>query len=115
MISRIEVSFKKDDADALGNSVKKRILENLNMNVDSVRTVDVYTIDSDCSLEELKKVGKVLFTDPMIQEFTVDSSLMKDFNWLIEVGYKPGVTDNVGRTSREAIEEILKRKINENI
>ena len=112
MINRIEVNFKKDAADALGNSVKKRILETLRMNADSVRTVDVYTIDSDCSLEELKKIGEVLFTDPMIQEFNIDLSMMKGFNWMIEVGFRAGVTDNVGRTSKEAIEEIIKRKIN---
>ena len=30
----------------------------------------------------------------------------------IEVGYKPGVTDNVGRTAREAVEILLQRKFN---
>ena len=36
--------------------------------------------------------------------------LAGDFDWLVEVGYRPGVTDNVGKTSREAIEDLLKIK-----
>jgi len=30
-----------------------------------------------------------------------------DFDWLIEVGFRPGVTDNVGKTAREAIAILL--------
>ena len=30
-----------------------------------------------------------------------------DFDWLIEVGFRPGVTDNVGKTAREAIAVLL--------
>ena len=33
------------------------------------------------------------------------------FHWLLTVGYKPGVTDNVGRTSKTAIEDILGRHL----
>jgi phosphoribosylformylglycinamidine synthase len=112
MIHRIEVGFKANVVDALGNSVKKRIIEDLKIKIDSVKTIDIYTIDSDSSNEELNMLGEVLFVDPVIQDFTVDKSLAKDFDWLIEVGFKPGVTDNVGKTAKEAIEDILKTKIN---
>ena len=112
MINRIEVGFKENVVDALGNSVKKRIIEDLKIKIDFVKTVDVYTIDSNLSNEELKMLGEELFADPVIQDFVVDSSLAKDFDWLIEVGFKPGVTDNVGKTAKEGIEDILKREIN---
>jgi phosphoribosylformylglycinamidine synthase len=36
-----------------------------------------------------------------------------DFDWIIEVGFRPGVTDNVGRTAREAIELVLGRELKE--
>ena len=112
MINRIEVGFKENVVDALGNSVKKRIIEDLKIKIDFVKTVDVYTIDSNLSNEELKMLGEELFADPVIQDFVVDSSLAKDFDWLIEVGFKPGVTDNVGKTAKEGIGDILKKEIN---
>jgi len=111
MLNRIEVGFKENVVDALGNSVRKRIIEDLKIKVDSVKTVDVYTIDSELSNEELKTLGEDLFADPVIQDFAVDSPLAKDFDWLIEVGFKPGVTDNVGKTAKEAIEDVFKTKI----
>jgi phosphoribosylformylglycinamidine synthase len=110
MISRIEVDFKKNVVDALGNSIKKKIEENLKIKADSVKTVDVYTIDSNLSNEELNILGEVLFADPVIQNFTVDKPIAENFDWLIEVGFKPGVTDNVGRTAKEGIEDIFKIK-----
>ncbi len=111
MARRIEVGFKKGIKDALGDSIKKRIVEDLHIFIDSVRTIEIYTIDADISPEQLKLLGDELFADPVIQVFS-DKPLACDFSWLIEVGYKPGVTDNVGGTSKRASEDILKTKIN---
>jgi phosphoribosylformylglycinamidine synthase len=111
MINRIEVGFKENVVDALGNSIKKRIIEDLKIKVDSVNTVDVYTIDSNSSENELKVLGKELFSDTVIQNFSVNKNISRDFDWIIEVGFKPGVTDNVGKTAKEAIEDVIKRKI----
>jgi len=112
MLHRIEVVFKENMIDALGSNVKKRIIEDLKIKVDSVKTVDVYTIDSNLSEEKLNILGENLFADPVIQDYTIDTAIAKDFVWLIEVGFKPGVTDNVGKTSKEGIEDIFKTKIN---
>ncbi|MDL5503770.1 MAG: phosphoribosylformylglycinamidine synthase subunit PurS, partial [Candidatus Methanoperedens sp.] len=110
MTSRIEVGFKKDIKDALGDSTRKRIVEDLHINVESVRTLDVYTIDADISNEQVKILGEELFADPVIQEYS-PKPIAKDFSWLIEVGFKPGVTDNVGTTAKKASEDILKTTI----
>jgi len=95
MTSRIEVGFKIGIKDALGDSTRKRIVEDLNINVENVRTIDVYTIDADISNVQVNVLGEKLFADPVIQVFS-DKPLAEDFSWLIEVGFKPGVTDNVG-------------------
>ncbi|MBU4298731.1 phosphoribosylformylglycinamidine synthase, partial [Patescibacteria group bacterium] len=116
-IQRIEVGFKNGIKDALGEKIKKQIVEDLNLPVLKVKTVDVYTIEADLAKKELNFLGENLFIDPIIQEFSLPPHLIrcgglaKDFDWSIEVGFKPGVTDNVGRTAKEAIEELLKRKI----
>ncbi len=110
MVSRIEVAFKKEMTDALGEGIKKRIVEDLHINVGSVRTLDVYTFDPALPREELNLLGEKLFADPVIQVFS-DKPLAEDFSWLIEVGFKPGVTDNVGATSKKASESILKKEL----
>ena len=110
MASRIEVGFKKGIKDASGDSTKKRIVEDLHINVENVRTLEVYTIDADISIEQLKVLGEELFADPVIQEFS-HKPLAEDFSWLVEVGFKPGVTDNVGTTAKKASEDILKTTI----
>ena len=107
MASRIEVGFKKGISDALGEKVKKRIIDNFSLPVEKVSTIEVYTISGDLTKEELKKAAAGPLSDPIIQNFSINKPLAVDFGWLIEVGFKPGVTDNVGKTASEAIELLL--------
>ncbi|MBU4492047.1 MAG: phosphoribosylformylglycinamidine synthase subunit PurL, partial [Euryarchaeota archaeon] len=102
-----EVGFKKGMRDASGESIKKRIVEDLHIKIESVSTIDVYTFDPALSKEQAKLLGEKVFADPVIQVFS-SKPLAKDFSWLIEVGFKPGVTDNVGGTAKKASEDILK-------
>lgn len=104
---RIEVGFKKGMRDALGETIKKRIVEDLHINVKYVRTIDVYTFDADISRQEMSLIGEKVFADPVIQVFS-DKPMAEDFSWLIEVGFRPGVTDNVGATAKKAAEDVLK-------
>ncbi|MFH1323000.1 MAG: phosphoribosylformylglycinamidine synthase subunit PurS, partial [Methanobacteriota archaeon] len=110
MVIRIEVGFKKGMRDALGESIKKRIREDFSINVDSVRTIEIYTFDAALSTGQVKLLGEKLFADHVIQVFS-DKPLASDFSWLIEVGYRPGVTDNVGATAKKASEDVLKTSI----
>jgi phosphoribosylformylglycinamidine synthase len=106
-VHRIEVGFKKGVTDAAGESVRGRILGHLGIRVESVNTVDVYTIDGEIDSKKADFLRKTLFSDPVIQESTLNAPLERDFSWMIEVGYRPGVTDNVGRTSVEGIRDVL--------
>ena len=110
MIYRVEIGLKPNIRDARGEKFKRRIISDLNIRVDTVNTVDVYSVDGDLTIEEIAKVATGPFLDPVIQEFSVGRPLARDFDWAVEVGYKPGVTDNVGRTAREAVEILLRRK-----
>ena len=113
MAHRIEVGLKKEMRDPLGEKVKKRIQSELGLSVESLRTVSVFTLDMDLLGEELKAIATGPFLDPIIQQFSIDNPLAQDFDWLVEVGFKPGVTDNVGKTAKEAIEWRLGRKLND--
>ncbi|HEY3375446.1 MAG TPA: phosphoribosylformylglycinamidine synthase subunit PurL [Candidatus Aquicultor sp.] len=119
-MSRVEVVLKPGIVDARGNSVKKQVIEDLHIPVGSVRVIDVYTIHKALSADQVDRIACDLLTDPIIQEYRVTSevnpvtnTIRRDiaayapFDAAIEVGYKPGVTDNVGVTTVEGIEDML--------
>ncbi len=101
MAHRIEIVLKRGNHDALGTRTALRISKDLALNVDRVRTIEVYSVDADLKDDSLSKLAGAL-SDPVIQEWAVDTPLARDFDWLVEVGFRPGVTDNVGRTATEA-------------
>jgi phosphoribosylformylglycinamidine synthase II len=107
MIHRIEVGFKPGIRDALGEKTQRKIIEHLGINVESVETVEIYTVEGNLTGEDAERIARGPLSDPVIQQYAVKRGLAKDFAWLIEVGFRPGVTDNVGKTAREAIELFL--------
>jgi phosphoribosylformylglycinamidine synthase subunit PurSL len=111
MADRIEVGFKKGIRDALGEKTKRRIRDNFSLPVERVQSVEVYTVAGGLTKDELKRAAAGPLSDPVIQRFSINKPLASDFDWLIEVGFRPGVTDNVGKTAREAITLLLGRNI----
>ncbi len=110
MADRIEIGFRAGIRDALGEKIRRRIVEHLGVRVEGVKTVEVYTIDGGLSADELRRAAGGPLSDPVIQEFSINHPLMDRFDWLIEVGFRPGVTDNVGKTAREAVGLLLGKR-----
>lgn len=113
MVHRIEIGLKKEIRDPLGEKVRRRVESDLGLVLGSVRTLSVFTLDMELSKEELEMIATGPFLDPIIQEYRIDEPLAHDYDWLAEVGFKPGVTDNVGKTAKEAIEWRLGRRLKE--
>ncbi len=111
MPHRIEVGMKPGMADPAGLAVRAQIAEDLGMTVHDVRVLDVYTIDAELSSSELERVRTELFTDPVIQESALDRSLDLSYDYAVEVGFRPGVTDNVGKSSAEGIADTIGRAL----
>ena len=107
MPHRIEVSLIPSLPDPAGRRMKARIAADLGLTVEDVRVADAFVIDKELSRPELESVVEEVFRDPVIQQATIDAPLSLPFDWLIEVGFRPGVTDNIGRTAREAVERTL--------
>ena len=63
--------------------------------------------------DQLKRIAEGPLVDPIIQHYAIDKPLAQDFDWIVEVGFRPGVTDNVGRTAREALELVLEKTLHE--
>jgi phosphoribosylformylglycinamidine synthase len=111
MTNKIEVAMKPGLPDPAGLGLRGRLVEDLGISVDDVRVIDVYTINAELTPEELERVRVELFTDPIIQESAINRSLARDYKYLIEVGFLPGVTDNVGKSSAEGIADTLGRPL----
>ncbi|GFO60095.1 phosphoribosylformylglycinamidine synthase subunit PurL [Geomonas silvestris] len=111
MPHRIEITLKDEVRDPRGERIKREIEHFLHLSVDQVRTIDVYTVDVPLSSEELEAVAAGPFSDPVIQGYSIDRAAAHGFDWLVEVGFRPGVTDNVGRTAGEAIAYLTGRPL----
>lgn len=109
MAWRIVVGLLDDVKDPRGERVRREIREHLGIELEQVRTLDVYTVDADLSEAEVEAAAAGPLSDPVIQRYAVNRPLARDFDVLIEVGFRPGVTDNVGRTAREAIQYLTGR------
>ncbi len=105
---RIEVYYKK--IDPRGEAVKSRFL-NLGFNLERVYISDNYLVDFDTDFERLDGAARSLI-QPVTQDYSINKPYIPhDFNYCIEIGYLPGVTDNVAHTVRESFEEYFKRKL----
>ena len=117
MISRIEIRSKAFDARAVA---KKRKLLDLELagKLKDIYIVDVYTLEKKLSSVQLNNIASIL-SNPVTQVFEVlnqeikSRSRINKFSWAVEIGYLPGVTDNIATTAKEAIEDLLKVKFSQ--
>ena len=107
MVHRIEIGFKEGIRDVLGERTQRKITEHLGIAVERVETIDVFTIEGDLQRSALEAMAAGPLSDPIIQRYVIDGGLAENFDWLIEVGFRPGVTDNVGKTARSAIRYLV--------
>ncbi len=71
---------------------------------------DSYTIDLPLPKNDLGSVAKML-TNPLIETAGTGWELApKDFDWAVEIGFLPGVADNVGNTVKQEISDFFKTK-----
>jgi len=106
MVSRLEIRLKKDLLDAEGAGIQRKSREYFGFEVDDIRTIRVLTIDADLDPDQLEQIRTEIFTNPVTEESSY-SPMAIDFDWLIWVGFRPGVRDTAGSTAVEAIEDIL--------
>jgi len=103
---RLEIALKSELFDAEGNGIRQKAKNYFGIELDSVRSIHVITIDADLSKDQLKTIQTEIFTNPVTQVSSYDP-LDIEFDWTIWLGYRPGVRDNPGSTAVEAVEDIL--------
>lgn len=113
MSYRLEIALKPEMFDAEGEGIRLKAKNYFGIEFTKVRTVSIITIDVtiDAALTEgeLNLIQAAIFTNPVTQISSFDP-LPIDFDWIIWVGYKPGVKDNPGSTAVEAIEDVIGSK-----
>lgn len=109
MAHRIEIALKTGVRDARGKGVVAAARRFFSLPLRDCRTRDVYKIDIPLKQREVREVRKA-FTDPVIAVSAEGRLRTPAFDWLVEIGFKPGVTDNVGRTARVVVEDLIGRK-----
>jgi phosphoribosylformylglycinamidine synthase subunit PurSL len=107
MPHKVEICLKSSLPDPSGRRMMARIKSDLGFTIDELRVADGFIIDRELERNDLELIVEEVFLDPVIQEVAIDKPLDIPFDWLIEVGFRPGVTDNVARTAREAIQRTM--------
>jgi phosphoribosylformylglycinamidine synthase subunit PurSL len=107
---RIEIGLKRGIRDARGEATVSKIRRFLRLPVGSCHTRDVFKVDMAISLEEVQEVRKA-FTDPVTSRSALGRLDPPVHDWMVEVGFKPGVTDNVGSTACAVVRDVLDRKL----
>jgi len=107
---RLEVGLKPELEDALGQKLAHQFSTH-GYPVQSVRLVEAYLINTQqiSGKAHLDELNKKLFLDPVLNLYSPDAWFgdRLDFDWYVEVSFKPGVTDNGGKVAKENLELLL--------
>jgi len=107
MLWVVRVGYNEGIPDPIGKNVKKDIRD---LNIDGVKQVKsmpTYFIKGNISEEEIKKISTELLADSISQHFQYFKSektvKANENGWVVEVSFKPGVTDAVGDSVKDGI------------
>ena len=106
MLCRVLVGLRPHVRDVLGERVMRKIQHELQLDVKSVRIINVFTIDGLNQKQINLLLQNNTLSDPVLHETSL-APLPAEFDYILEVGFRPGVTDNEGRTAQESIALVL--------
>jgi phosphoribosylformylglycinamidine synthase subunit PurSL len=101
---RIEVRFRDTTLDGRATGLADKLSKRLGTDV-SVVVVDVVMPGAPVSPDR----ARFVFSDAVTQQVSMEQPMAADpaisgWSWLIEVAWRPGVTDTLAATAREAVE-----------
>ena len=100
---RIEVRFSDRGLDGRAAGLADKLSRRLAVDI-GVAVVDVFLPSAPVSLDR----ARFVLADPVAQTVAVDRPAASEpdldgWSWLVEVAYRPGVTDTLAITAREAL------------
>ena len=111
---RTEVYYRDNAIDGRSRKVLAALKQNIDSRIKNVAMADVYLTKDIQGLSP--DLAAFLFSDSVAQRTAVDSpvadgSLLPDWKYVVEVTYRPGVTNPTAITARKSIETALGRKL----
>src|SRR3989339_160552 len=109
MYSRIEVFFKNEFPDSLGNNIRSEIETFGFRGVSNIRVRQVYIIFGNISKNDMETIAKKLLVDTITQDYQIfDSGFpTADFkSRIVEISRKPGVMDPIEQSVLKALSDI---------
>ncbi|MFN3920947.1 MAG: AIR synthase-related protein [Caldimicrobium sp.] len=114
-VKRIEVTLKPGIRDNHSTKILKKIKRDLNLTLQDLKFVRVYLVEGNFSEEIISLFAQSALCDPVIEVYSVDEPLWRKFqltfDWALEIGFRPGVTDNEGKVAEEALSYLLERPL----
>lgn len=110
MIKRLYTSLKPGLFDPEGASLCRRVRDYFGWEIGGARVINMLTLDTSLSDEELEAARTGIFTNPVTQVSDFGGGFVEEdagFDWAIWVGYRPGVRDTAGSVAIEAIGDLL--------
>jgi phosphoribosylformylglycinamidine (FGAM) synthase PurS component len=103
---KVEVYYKPEVPDTVGQGILEDIADLGISGVDSVRTAAVYWIEGSLDAQTIDRIGAELLADPITQTYTFTAQNDAAKDWTLEVQFKPGVTDAVGDSTVKGITDL---------
>ena len=106
--SRIEFFYKSRNDKILA----QKIFDYFGYSVKFIKFSEVLRFYSHLSEEELRGL-MISIQNPVEQEVYLGYKREREFDWFLQVQYLPGVTDNIARTTRDLVRDVIGRKLSE--
>ena len=103
---KVEVYYKPEVPDTIGQGILEDIADLGINSVDSVRTATVYWIEGALNTQSIDRIGSELLADPITQTYTFAAENDTTKGWTLEVQFKPGVTDAAGDSTVKGINDL---------
>lgn len=111
MLQSIEVRLHPRLDDCVGRNFAARVRAALGLEVESARLTKVFTIEGLDAAQLERALAEAALHDPVLQEASLTPFQREpgwiEADWIMEVSFRPGVTDNEGRTARDTLAMVL--------
>ncbi|MFO7717933.1 MAG: AIR synthase-related protein, partial [Desulfohalobium sp.] len=106
MIARLNVAMREHVQDVQGAKIAREIETTCGVSVQAVSVIQVYTLQGFTAQDCREIQEKAVLHDPVLHEIR-DTPWPARGDWIVEVGFKPGVTDNPGRIALQTVHTVL--------
>ena len=105
MAKRIEIQLKITDSRA--EVLKKSLNLEYGNIIENIFISDIYTLDKDLNKKEFEKIKKLIVNET-VEKISYNAPIVQGkFDFALEIGFLPGVTDNASKTANQVIKDAI--------